>query len=44
MIFSQGLEKHTPLIHVYLTDFIRKEIDEGNLCGMVLLDLQKALM
>uniref|UniRef100_A0A8C7QXU9 Reverse transcriptase domain-containing protein n=1 Tax=Oncorhynchus mykiss TaxID=8022 RepID=A0A8C7QXU9_ONCMY len=27
---------------LYLTDFIRKEIDEGNLCGMVLLDLQKA--
>jgi hypothetical protein len=25
-----------------LTDFIRKEIDEGNICGMVLLDLKKA--
>lgn len=27
---------------LYLTDTIRREIDEGNLCGMVLLDLQKA--
>lgn len=25
-----------------LTDFIRKESDEGKLCGMTLLDLQKA--
>lgn len=27
---------------LYLTDFIRKQIDEGQMCVMVLLDLQKA--
>ena len=27
---------------LYLTDFIRKEVDKGNFCGMVLIDLQKA--
>jgi hypothetical protein len=43
MIFSWVLEKHSiDSCLLYLTDFFRKEIDEGNLCGMVLLDLQKA--
>lgn len=27
---------------LYLTDYIRQEVDKGNLCGMVMLDLQKA--
>ena len=27
---------------LYLNDHIRKEIDNSNLCGIVLLDLQKA--
>lgn len=27
---------------LYLTDYIRKEVDKGNFCGMVMLDLQKA--
>lgn len=42
--FQSGFRKtySTDSCLLYLTDFIRKEIDEGNLCGMVLLDLQKA--
>ena len=42
--FQPGLRKthYIDSCLFYLTDFIRKEIDEGNLCGMVLLDLQKA--
>lgn len=27
---------------LYLTDYIRREIDGGKYCGMVMLDLQKA--
>lgn len=27
---------------LFLTDYIRKEVDEGKFCGMVMLDLQKA--
>ena len=27
---------------LFITDFIKKEIDQGKLCGLVLLDLQKA--
>ena len=44
MIFSQVFRKTNSADSclLYLTDLIRKEIDEGNLWGMVLLDLQKA--
>ena len=38
--FRQSHSTETCL--VYLTDSIRKEIDSGKLCGLVLLDLQKA--
>ena len=38
--FRRGLSTDTCLIH--LTDYIRKQMDKGNLIGMVLLDLQKA--
>ncbi len=41
MCFSQVLGYLIRLI-LYLTDFIRRQIDEGKMCGMVLLDLQKA--
>ena len=43
--FNLVLEVDVPLIQVcliYLTDFIRKETDQGNYVGMLLLDLQKA--
>ena len=42
--FQSGFRKthSTDSCLLYLTDFIRKEIDEGNQCGMVLLELQKA--
>jgi hypothetical protein len=42
--FQSGFRKtySTDSCRLYLTDFNREEIDEGNLCGMVLLDLQKA--
>jgi hypothetical protein len=38
--FRRGFSTDTCLI--YLTDFIRKETDQGNYVGMLLLDLQKA--
>ena len=38
--FRRSFSTDTCLI--YLTDYIRKEIDSGNFCGMVMLDLQKA--
>jgi len=38
--FRGGFSTDTCLI--YLTDFIRKETDQGNYVGMLLLDLQKA--
>ena len=38
--FRRGFSTDTCLI--YLTDFIKLEIDKGNVVGMVLLDLQKA--
>lgn len=42
--FQSGFRKSysTDTCLLYLTDFIKKEIDEGNYCGMILLDLQKA--
>ena len=39
--FRNGFSTDTCLI--YLTDFIRKEMDKGHLVGMILLDLQKAV-
>lgn len=30
----------TPVL--YLTDYIRREVDKGNFCSMAILDLQKA--
>ncbi len=43
--FQSGFRKShsTDTSLLYLTDFIRRQVDEGNMCGMVLLDLQKAL-
>ena len=38
--FRSGFSTDTCLIH--LTDFIRHEMDKGNIVGMILLDLQKA--
>ena len=38
--FRGGFSTDTCLIH--LTDFIRYEMDKGNIVGMILLDLQKA--
>ena len=38
--FRSGFSTDTCLIH--LTDYIRLEMDKGNLVGMILLDLQKA--
>ena len=38
--FRNGYSTETCLIH--LTDFIRNEISQGRMVGMVLLDLQKA--
>lgn len=42
--FQSGFRKahSTDTCLLYLTDFIRKEVDKGNVCGMVLIDLQKA--
>ena len=42
--FQSGFRKRysTDSCLLYLSDFIRKAIDEGNLGGMVLLDLEKA--
>ena len=42
--FQSGFRKYysTDSCLLYMYDFIRKEMDEGKLCGMVLLDLQKA--
>ena len=39
-VFRSNFSTDTCLIH--LTDFIRFEIDKGNIVGMLLLDLQKA--
>ncbi len=43
-VFQSGFRKShsTDTSLLYLTDFIRRQIDEGKMCGMVLLDLQKA--
>ncbi len=43
-MFQSGFRKShsTDTSLLYLTDFIRRQIDEGKMCGMVLLDLQKA--
>ena len=38
--FRKSYSTDTHLIN--LTDYIKDEIDKGNLCGMVMLDLQKA--
>ena len=38
--FRKSYSTDTCLIH--LTSYIKYETDEGNLCGMVPLDLQKA--
>ena len=38
--FKNGFSTDTCLM--FLTDFIRMEIDKGNMVGMVVLDLQKA--
>lgn len=42
--FQSGFRKShsTDTCLLFLTDYIKKEIDRGNLCGMVMLDLQKA--
>ncbi len=42
--FQSGFRKShsTDTTLLYLTDFIRRHVDEGKMCGMVLLDLQKA--
>ncbi len=42
--FQSGFRKShsTDTTLLYLTDFIRRPVDEGKMCGMVLLDLQKA--
>jgi hypothetical protein len=42
--FRSGLRKahSTDTCLLYLTDFIRKEVDKGIFCGMVLIDLPKA--
>ena len=42
--FQSGVRKahSTDTCLLYLTDFIGKEVDKGNFCGMVLIDLQKA--
>ncbi len=42
--FLSGFRKShsTDTSLLYLTDFIRRQIDKGKMCGMVLLDLQKA--
>ena len=42
--FPSGFRKNysTDSCLLYIHDFIRKEMDEEKLCGMVLLDLQKA--
>ena len=37
--FRKSYSTDTCVIH--LTDYIKDEIDNGNLCGMVMLDLQK---
>ncbi len=37
--FRQSYSTETCLI--YLTDFIKREVDNGKYCGMVMLDLQK---
>ena len=38
--FRRSYSTQTYLI--YLNDYLKEEIDEGNFCGMTLLDLQKA--
>lgn len=38
--FSRMHSTETKIL--YLTDYIKKELDKGKLSGMVLLDLQKA--
>lgn len=41
--FQSGFrKKHSIETILFLTDYIRKEIDKGKLSGMLLLDLQKA--
>ena len=42
--FQSGFRRmhSTETTILYLTDNIKKELDKGKLCGMVLLDLQKA--
>ncbi len=42
--FQSGFRKShsTDTSLLYLTDFIRRPVDEGKMCGVVLLDLQKA--
>lgn len=42
--FQSGFRKaySTDTCLLYLTDFIRKEVEQGNYCDMVLIDLQKA--
>ncbi len=42
-VFQSGFRiSHSTDTLLYLTDFIRRQIDEGKMCGMVLLELQKA--
>lgn len=42
--FQSGFRKShsTDSCLLFLTDLIKREVDKGNLCGMVMLDLQKA--
>lgn len=42
--FQSGFrtDHSTDTCPLYLTDFIRKKVDKGKFCGMVLIDLQKA--
>jgi len=42
--FQSGFRKShsTDSCLLFLTDYIKREVDKGNFCGMVMLDLQKA--
>ena len=42
--FQSGFRRShsTDTCLLYMTDFIRREVDDGKYCGMVMLDLQKA--
>ena len=42
--FQSGFRRShsTDTCLLFLTDFIKKEVDNGKFCGMVMLDLQKA--